>query len=522
MRTNGRNISIASVVILGGLAGWFLTRTAVPDAETAKAAPQKRPPGSALYDPAPRASKLGERPDDFLKDPEASEAGALQNQRSLVFADRAAMLRFLEAARGRGISILGSIDRLNALHVGFLSLSDLQALLDGTEDSGFVFPVDLPPPLEDGVQEGAIGFGSRLLSWLGITGDNSAYGTGVKIGILDTGSTLEGAKNFFLVNPPANAADWNGHGTAVADLIRQIAPAADLLSWRVADDTGASNSFLMAKAVLEAVDSGVNIINISMGSYGNSNLFRQAIEFAQESGVFVYASTGNEGYDMVAYPAAYSGVVGVGAVDAAGAHLNFSNTGNVAMSAPGLDLLTAWSGGQQTYFSGTSAAAPIGVGVLAAAMSSGGTRITAESAYQLVTSNLNESGAPGYDALYGSGTVDFGRILRSNQSGITDAALASNYVTIGATGQPVVQVTVENRGTSTLLNTPVEVNISGAATGFNITTLLPGRTQTFTLPLNLTSGSATVVSTVGNSAAGNDFKPSNNRRTDVFVPQTPN
>jgi hypothetical protein len=516
MKSRSTSTILIATLVGGGLAGWWLARNSIPE-EAAPVAAVKAP-AAPLDDPAPRPRKLEDRKPSLVRDREASEAGALQNQRSIRFSDRDAYERFLAAAKAKGIAILGSIDRLNALHVGFLSLDDLNDLLDGSEESGFIFPVYLPTPATEGVQEGAVGFGESLLSWLGITGDNSAYGSGVKIAILDTGSTLDGARNQFLVPPPENPADWNGHGTAVADLIRQIAPAADLYSWRVANDEGQSNSFLLAQGILAAVDAGVDVINISMGSYGNSAILRDAVETAREANVLIYASGGNEGYDQLAYPAGYDGVIGVGAVDANGSYLNFSNTGNVTLTAPGLDLVTAWTGGQSVYFTGTSASAPIGVGVLAATMSQGGTRISSSQAYEKVTDNLNEAGPPGLDNFYGIGTVDLGRVLQSGQPGITDAAIASNHVSIGNGGQTQLQVTVQNRGTTTLVNTPVEVTTPAGVSTLNITTLQAGDIATFTLPLSFTGESAIIQSRVQVSGGLNDLKPSNNRRTDVYTP----
>jgi hypothetical protein len=506
---------LLAIVLGGGLAGWWLARgTIPPEAPPAAAVKRERP---VFVDSAPKPRSLGKRERGLIRDGDAADAGALENQRSLRFADREAYERFLAAAQGKGIAILGSIDRLNALHVGFLSLDELNALLDGSEESGFIYPVYLPTPKTEGVQEGAVGFGETLLSWLGIKGDNSAYGSGVKVAILDTGSTLEGARNQFLVPPPEDAADWNGHGTAVADLIRQIAPAADLYSWRVANDEGQSNSFLLAQGILAALDAGVDVINISMGSYGNSAILRDAVETARAANVLIYASGGNEGYEQLAYPAAYDGVIGVGAVDANGSYLNFSNTGNVTMTAPGLDLVTAWTGGQSVFFTGTSASAPIGVGVLAAAMSQGGTRISSSQAYRLVTDNLNEAGAPGTDSFYGIGMVDLGRVLQSGQPGITDAAIAANHVTYGNGGQPQLQVVIQNRGTNTLVNTPVEVTTPSGTVALNITTLQAGDIATFDLPLSFTGDSAIIQSRVQVSGGGSDLKPSNNRRTDVYT-----
>lgn len=521
MNRNGQRAAVAAAILGSGFAGWWLTRSAIPPEEAALPE-DSRKPKTVLHDPAPLPSKLGKRESPIVRDTAASEAGALQNQRSLVFSDRDALDRFLAAAKGKGIAILGRIDRLNALHVAFLSLDELDSLLDGSEEADFVYPVNLPTPRTDLEQDGVVGFGDSLLGWLGITGDNTSYGSGVKVGILDTGSTLPDARNVFLIDPPEDPAEWNGHGTAVADLIRQIAPSSDLYSWRIANDEGQSNSFLLAQGVLAAVDSGVDIINISMGSYGNSAILRGAIETAQQAGIVIFASAGNEGYDQVAYPAGYPGVVSVGAVDANGQHLNFSNIGNITMAAPGLDLVTSWTGGQSVYFTGTSASSPIGAGTLAAAMSPGAIKTSGSSAFKSLSANFNEAGAPGDDAYYGGGIVDFGRFMRSGTPGITDAAVASNYVSSSSNGRYQVQVTIENRGTEPLINAPVNINTSSGTTTVNVNTLQAGGTTTFTVPLNLIEGGTTVSSTVQLSGGASDLKPSNNVRTDVFTPPASN
>src|SRR6476660_7772047 len=63
-----------------------------------------------------------------------------------------------------------------------------------------------------------------------------------------------------------------GHGTAVASLIAGndpsapgVAPAAELISIRVGDESGKADAFALAAGILAAVDSGAQIINISMG-----------------------------------------------------------------------------------------------------------------------------------------------------------------------------------------------------------------------------------------------------------------
>jgi hypothetical protein len=151
-------------------------------------------------------------------------------------------------------------------------------------------------------------------------------------------------------------------------------------------------------------------------------------------------------------------------------------------------------------------------------MSQGSNRISSSQAYDLVTGNLNEAGEPGLDNYYGIGMVDLGRVLQAGQTGITDAAIASNFVSTGNGGQSQLQVTVQNRGTTTLVNAPVEVITPAGTTTLNITTLQAGDITTFTLPLSFTGESAIIQSRVQVSGGINDLKPSNNRRTDVYTP----
>jgi hypothetical protein len=291
-------------------------------------------------------------------------------------------------------------------------------------------------------------------------------------------------------------------------------------SYRVADDNGQSDSFLLAQGILAAMDAGVDIINISMGSYGNSALLHDAVKTALDAGVKIFASGGNEGYTQVSYPAAYEGVVGVGAVDANGTYLPFSNSGSVSITAPGLDLLTAWTGGKTVYFTGTSASSPIGAGVTAAVMSQGGPKLTSSTAYGKVTDYLNDAGAPGEDPYYGGGTVDLGRVFQAGVAGIPDAAIAANYVFTNSNGQTQLQVVVQNRGTTTLINAPVQVTTPAGTSTMNVSTLQPGDITTFTLPLTITDAGARVQSQV--SSGTGDIKPSNNRRTDVYAAPSSN
>ena len=122
-------------------------------------------------------------------DSEATRSGAVSNQRAVVFKDDEAMRNFL-AKRGGGVSVLGEIDKLNTLLIGYEDIADLEALLDGSEESSMIFPVNIPEFESVGAQAGvgaqaeAAPLGNGLLKWLGVEGDNSLWGEGMTIAIL--------------------------------------------------------------------------------------------------------------------------------------------------------------------------------------------------------------------------------------------------------------------------------------------------------------------------------------------------
>jgi hypothetical protein len=532
-----RPILIAAGLGLTALGGYWLASTAQPPARK-KSAESARPLSAfraALNDP-PLARRIRERTQSFRSDDEALAAGALPGQRALIFTDRAALERFLARAGDR-IRVLDRLDALNALRIGFLDYADLADLLDGSEEASMIYPAYLPDPNTGTVQAGAQPIGNRLLEWLGITGDNSQWGAGIRIAVLDTGVTAHSAFSsdiwaINLVDLPMNLQDWNGHGTAVASLIigndsltPGVVPGADLISVRIADDSGRSDSFLIAQGIMAAVDSGAQIINISLGSAGDSALVRNAIAYANSNGAVIVASAGNDGVNRVSYPAANVGVIAVGAVDASGTHLQFSNSGDVAAAAPGYEVNAAWPGEQAIRFTGTSGSSPIFAAAVAAVMSQTG--LNAEQASLRLLSTLNDGGAPGYDEYLGGGTLDVGRAIAADTRGVYDVALASHWVIppTETNPYPQLQIVVQNRGTETVNNSTVSVNFGAGDRFYQINSLTPNAIQTVTVPLpagSYTSGqSLRFDSTVRLNGQYPDIKTSNNQRLDTYVPPQP-
>ena len=93
--------------------------------------------------------------------------------------------------------------------------------------------------------------------------------------------------------------DTNGHGTQVTGIIRAegqlkgIAPNADIFSYRVSSDGESVPSNLIIKAINQAVEDKVDIINISLGVNVTHSQIDDAVNNAIKEGVVVVAAAGN-------------------------------------------------------------------------------------------------------------------------------------------------------------------------------------------------------------------------------------
>jgi Subtilase family len=531
-----RHLFLTLGFVAVAMLGYWLAGTAAP--KVARAVPQKsglEPKRRVIADePAPRFRKEDRGP-AFRRDDEATKAGALPGQRNLVFKNQAALEAFLKRM-GDKVQMMGRIDALNALRIGFFDYNDLASLLDGEEEASYIYPVDVPPaPGDAAAQAGAVALGAGLLDWLGISGDNSAWGRGVRIAVLDTGVTSNRAFSSAitwqnLVDLPANLTMQSGHGTAVASMIigtdsltPGVAPGANIVSIRIANDAGQSDSFLLAQGIVAAVDAGAGLINISMGSFGDSLLVRNAIAYARDAGALIIAASGNNGLNQVSYPAANEGVIAVGAVDALGNHLDFSNTGpQVSISAPGFEVNAAWTGNQAASVSGTSFSAPIVAGAIAAVKSwPGNENLTLRQAANLLFSYLNDGGEAGADTALGGGMPDLGRVANAKTPGIYDAALASQRVLPPDSKNPYgqVEIMVQNRGTENLINTSVRISTPTGEVTSNITSLPVNAVKTIRVPISApTAPSMRYDSRVILSQGRTDAKPANDRRAETYVP----
>ncbi|HEY3392465.1 MAG TPA: PatA/PatG family cyanobactin maturation protease [Lacipirellulaceae bacterium] len=127
----------------------------------------------------------------------------------------------------------------------------------------------------------------------------------------------------------------------------------------------------LARAIMQAIQGGAHIINISGGELSPSGtahpFLADAVRNAARQGVLIVSAAGNDGCDCLHVPGALPGVLTVGAMDLNCDPLAFSNWGQIYQTqgilAPGVDILGALPGAGTTTQTGTSYATPIVAGV---------------------------------------------------------------------------------------------------------------------------------------------------------------
>ncbi len=106
-----------------------------------------------------------------------------------------------------------------------------------------------------------------------------------------------------------------------------------------------------------ALENGAKVLSLSWGSETQSDFMEQAMQYADSKGLIVVAAAGNEATGTSVYPAAYSTVIGVGALAPDGTRWENSNYGNsVTLSAPGFADLPVGYKGEAGAYAGTSIA----------------------------------------------------------------------------------------------------------------------------------------------------------------------
>nr|WP_223167279.1 S8 family serine peptidase [Nonomuraea sp. SYSU D8015] len=275
-------------------------------------------------------------------------------------------------------------------------------------------------------------------------------GAGVTVAVLDSGvdphhrdlvGSVRVGKDFTEgANPPgvppsrlhgtymASLIAGHGHGREGKQGIIGVAPEADVLSVRVIleDEEPGFREFnsaerfedVVARGIRYAVDEGADVINMSISKELATREERAAIRYAISKGVVLVAAAGNDGDRKVdgdfapySYPAAFPGVVSVGATDRRLRRATFSNwNSSVQVAAPGVDIMGAGPGDEYWVGRGTSQATALVSGV-AALIKAKYPGMSPPVLAQALTASATDRPPGGYDTATGFGVVNAARAL---------------------------------------------------------------------------------------------------------------
>jgi subtilisin family serine protease len=188
-----------------------------------------------------------------------------------------------------------------------------------------------------------------------------------------------------------------------------VAPKVKLLAVRAFSGSGESaesTTFNILKSVDWAASKNARIINMSFAGPPD-DLLREMLARANARGIVLIAAVGNAGpRSPPLYPAADAGVIGVTATDVDDKLMEQANRGpQVAVAAPGVEILAVAPDGKYQVTSGTSIAAAHTSGVAALLLASkpnltpGQVRASLIRAATRIPGKRNEVGAGVIDAL---------------------------------------------------------------------------------------------------------------------------
>ena len=214
----------------------------------------------------------------------------------------------------------------------------------------------------------------------------------------------------------------HSHGTAMAGAIAAqgklvgVAPKVKLLAVRAFSGSGESaesTTFNILKSVDWAASKRARIINMSFAGPPDA-LLREMLGKANARGIVLIAAVGNAGpRSPPLYPAADPGVIGVTATDADDKLMPQANRGpQVAIAAPGVEILAVAPDGKYLITSGTSVAAAHASGVAALLLASKPNLKPAQVRATLVRSASRISGKP---TEVGAGVIDALAVINSSR-----------------------------------------------------------------------------------------------------------
>jgi subtilisin family serine protease len=229
----------------------------------------------------------------------------------------------------------------------------------------------------------------RELDWGSLKvfyGDAQPQQKGVPVAVVDSGLRSDAGLDKFVLasldalNPDSPITDTGGHGTQMAliaaGVVKPMGVQSDsggqtpIIPIRAFDENGFTSNVLLMESIDFALKNGARVMSLSWGSETKSAFLSEALEAASAKGLIIVASAGNEPSGDPLYPAAYPGVIGVGALAPNGKEWERSNRGDfVDLYAPGFASLPVGFKGDPGIYAGTSISAAFIANLIAAILS---------------------------------------------------------------------------------------------------------------------------------------------------------
>ena len=216
-----------------------------------------------------------------------------------------------------------------------------------------------------------------------VLGDDwrSRTGRGVTVAVIDSGidathpdlagriveSVIARADNRRVVFEPSDSGDSAGHGTACAGIISRIAPDAELHSVKVLGAGGLGDGQTFLAGLEYAIRRRFRIINLSLGTTKPQffSPLHDLLDRAYQAGCIVIAAANN--LPQPSFPSVFSSslisVSKSGETDPFQFGFRFGEV--IELTAPGVNVRTAWPGGAHKSLTGNSFACPHIVGIVA-------------------------------------------------------------------------------------------------------------------------------------------------------------
>ncbi|HTA31311.1 MAG TPA: S8 family serine peptidase [Candidatus Cybelea sp.] len=280
-----------------------------------------------------------------------------------------------DLARALGAKIIGRMDKQNSYLLQFdddAATQAARAQLATNPDVAAVdynYPVEQPPPVQ---------LSQSTTPNLQLKPKPANGNCQLVVGLIDTAIQPVPANISSVVQTPLSVVgnytpdpSQLTHGTAMLETLAQTlatttggSTSVKILPVDVYGANESTSTFNVAQGVATAINSGANVINLSLGSTGDSSVLRNIIAQGEQQGVAFYAAAGNTPVTTPTYPAAYPGVVAVTASGPNGQIADYANRGSfIQMMAPG-DNVVGFDG-QSYLVEGTSTATAFASGMAA-------------------------------------------------------------------------------------------------------------------------------------------------------------